>query len=322
MSMKLLARLLLIAALPLAIGPAAAQNYPAKPIKILTGFQPGGPTDIIARVIGDHMTRAWSQPVIVEARPGAAGNLAAELTARAPADGYTLHVGSAVLATMFNALYEKLSYNPDKDLVAIALLTRTPQVLAASGQTPVKNYHEFVDYLKKEGGKLGFGSPGIGTLPHMTAELFRMKIGAESVHVPYRGSAPFMDAFLKNEVQWSVDVLGGALRHKDKIRILAVTSNDRLPELPDTPSFVELGLPELETYSAFILYGPASLPKAMVKTVSDEMGRGLRDPQLVDRLKNVGYYAAPMSTEDVARFIDAERARWIPVIKANSIKVE
>jgi len=260
--------------------------------------------------------------VIVEARPGAAGNLAAELTARAPADGYTLHVGSAVLVTMFTTLYDKLSYNPDKDLVPIALLTRTPQVLSASGQTPVANYHEFVAYLKKEGRRLSFGSPGIGTLPHMTAELFRMKIGAESVHVPYRGSAPFMDAFLKNEVQWTVDILGGSLRQKDKIKILAVTSKDRVPELPDTPSLVELGLPDLETYSAFILYGPAALPAPLVKRIAEEMDRGLKDPQSVDRLKNVGYYAAPMAEGELARFIADERARWIPVIKANNIKVE
>lgn len=185
-----LAAAALAGAISILAGPLAAQEYPNKPIKILTGFPPGGPTDIMARVLGDYLTRTWGQPSIVEARPGAAGNVAADLTVHAPPDGYTIYVGGLAITTLFKALYEKLSYDPEKDLTVISMLTRTPLVLEANLQVPSKTYSEFVELMKKEGDKLNYCSPGIGTTPHLAAELLRMKIGAKAFTYPTAARPP------------------------------------------------------------------------------------------------------------------------------------
>ena len=305
-----------------AAAPGVAQDYPSKPVRILVVFQPGGPTDIITRVLADHLTRAWGQPVVAEFKPGAAGNLAADLTAKAPADGHTLNVTSMVVPTIFKHMYDKLNYDPEADLVAISGLTRTPMVLEVNLHVPVRNYDDFVGYMKKEAGKLNFGSPGIGTMPHLAAELVRAKIGVASVHIPYRGGTPFLDAFLKNEVQWSVDVLQTAVAQRERIRPIAVTSAARIPDLPDVPSIVELGHPDLEAYSTFILVGPKGIPKPVVDKIAAEVGRALREPASIDRLRAGGIYAHPAPPEETVRFLDGERAKWVPIVKANNIRAE
>jgi len=302
--------------------PAAAQDYPNKPIKILVGFQAGGPTDTLSRIIGDYLTRTWGQPVVVEARPGAAGNVAAELTARAPADGYTLHVNSMVVFNVYPAMYEKLAYDAKKELVPIAILTRTPMVVETNLQVPVKNFQEFIGFMKRDGAKTNFGSPGVGTLPHLAAELFRIRMGLASTHIPYRGTAPFADALLKNEVQWGVDPIGTAVMQRDKLRVLAIMASERAKELPDVPTLAELGYAGMEASSAFMVTGPIGIPKPIVERIATGFGAALREPQTIERLKAVGLYPDPMTTEQTVKFLADEEAKWVPLIKANNIKAE
>lgn len=303
-------------------GHASAQEWPTKPVKIIIGFQPGGPSDVISRIVGDYLSKAWGQPIVVESRPGAAGNLAADLTAHAPADGYTMHLASMVVQSMYKAMYDKLNYDPEKDLVAVARLTATPMVLEVNNHVPVKTYDEFVAYLKKDGAKLNFGSPGVGTLPHLAAELYRARLGVGGVHVPYRGTAPFLDALLKNEVQWSVDVLGSVLAQKDKIRPFAVTAHQRIPDLPDVPTLAELGVKDAEAYTTWILVGPSAMPKPLVDKIAADVGKALADKATLDRLRAGGIYASYAGPADTLAFLNAEREKWVPIIKANNIKAE
>ncbi|MBM3486402.1 MAG: tripartite tricarboxylate transporter substrate binding protein [Alphaproteobacteria bacterium] len=312
----------LTAAALVAALPAAAQDWPTKPIRIITGFVAGGPTDILARVLGEYMTRQWGQPVVVEARTGAGGNVAADLTARAAPDGYTFHVTSITVSTIFPWLYEKLSYDVNKDLMPIAVLTRTPLVLQTSMPFPVKSYQEFVALMRKETGKHNFGSPGVGSMVHLAAELFKARHGFDSTHIAYRGAAPFGEALVKNEVQWGTDSIGNAVIHKDRIRVLAVADSKRAPEFPDVPTLAELGVANFEVHTTFILYGPAGLPAAIAQKMEAAALAGMREPFALDRLKTIGVNPSPLSTADTLRYIESERAKWVPLIKANNIKAE
>ncbi|MBM3486403.1 MAG: hypothetical protein FJX67_07180 [Alphaproteobacteria bacterium] len=300
----------------------AAQDWPTKPIRILTGFQAGGPTDAIARILGDHFARVWGQPVVAEAKPGAGGNVAADLTARAAPDGYTLHVNSAAIAIFYPALYEKLSYDPVKDLVAIGVVTRTPLILETSMAFPPNDFAEFVALMRRDGAKFNYGSPGIGTTVHLAAELLKSRLGIQSTHIAYRGAAPFGEALLKNEVQWGIDPIGNAVIHKGKYKLHAVAAARRVEEFPDVPIFAELGHVDLEIYTAHALFAPAGLPPALVERISAETIRALRDPASVERLRRVGLYAAPMTPAETTRYFAAERDRWVPLIKANNIRAE
>jgi tripartite-type tricarboxylate transporter receptor subunit TctC len=302
--------------------PEAADLYPSKPIRILTGFQPGGPTDLLARVVGDHLHKTWGQPVIADARPGAAGNLASEMAARSPGDGYTLVVTPITILATFKQLYGNLTYDPEKDLVPITVLTSTPQVLEVNPLLPVKTFQEFAAYVKKEGKTLNFGTPGIGTFPHLAAELLKMRLGFESTHVPYRGTAPFVDAILKNEVQWGIDILGTSMTQRDKVRVLAVASKTRIAEHPDVPTFTEVGYPEIDPSTMFLMSGPATLPKDMVDKLAQEIGRGLRDPASAERLRNIGQWPAPTTPEEAMEIVVTQRTKWLEVIRRANIKVE
>ncbi|MBM3486401.1 MAG: tripartite tricarboxylate transporter substrate binding protein [Alphaproteobacteria bacterium] len=302
--------------------PAAAQDWPTKPVRLIIGFAPGGSTDVIGRSIGEYLTRVWGQPVVVESKPGAASNVAADHTAKSPPDGHTLLIGGVTIMATFKALYEKLPYDADKDLVAVNLLTRTPMIVETNALIPPTDFKSFIDWLKKESGKTNFGSPGIGTTPHVAGEFLRMRIGVESTHIPYRGTTPFIDGFLKNEVQWSMDVPNTAITQKDKVRALAVTSRTRIPELPNVPTVHEVGMPELESYFAFLLYAPSQTPRALVERIHRDVNAALRDPVAVQRLNNAVLYPAPSTFEEIAAFIAAEKAKWVPVIQANNIKAQ
>jgi tripartite-type tricarboxylate transporter receptor subunit TctC len=308
--------------LTLAGGPSSAQQYPSKPIRILTGFQAGGPTDLLARVVGDHLHKVWGQPVIADARPGAAGNLASELAARAPGDGYTLVVTPITILATFKQLYGNLTYDPERDLVPITVLTNTPQVLEVNPQLPVRNFQEFAAHLKAEGKSLNFGTPGIGTFPHLAAELLKMRLGVESTHVPYRGTAPFVDAILKNEVQWAIDILGTSVTQREKIRVLAVASKTRIAEHPDVPTFTELGYPEIDPATMFLMSGPSTMPKDLVDKLAQEIGRGLNDPASAERLRTIGQWPAPTTSDEAIQIVATQRAKWLEVIRRANIKVE
>jgi tripartite-type tricarboxylate transporter receptor subunit TctC len=300
-----------------------AQTYPSKPVKILTGYPPGGPTDVIGRVLADHMTAAMGQPFYVEGKPGAAGNVAGAILANSPPDGYTLYiVGLGIMAVNYD-LYSNMTYDPAKAFAPITLLVNLPIVLEVNAKLNITTYKDFIAYAKS-GVKLNHGSPGIGTLPHLAAELFKSKIGFESAHVPYRGSGSFATGMMQGEVQWAFDVTNTALTlYQNKfVNLLAVTSNGRYPSFPDTPSVVEVGIPDFVSTTWFGLVAPAATPKAIIDRLHAEIARGWAMPEVAQRLKNAGLDPATTTPEETAKIFTADRARWGAVVRANHITAE
>jgi len=315
--------MLAAAALAAAATAAQAQGYPTKPIKIISGFQPGGPTDVGARIVGEWLTKVWGQQVVVENRPGAGGNIAAEATMRAPADGYTLYLSASGAMVSNQFMYEKLPFDPEKDFAPITVVMTAAFVLVVNDEFKARSFKDFAEVLKKDGSRINYGSPGIGTLPHVSGELLKSTLRVASTHVPYRGTAPYVEGILKNEVQWSIDVPSSVIARKGKLHPLAVTvAGDGQIFLPGVPTFAALGYPQMEGAAWFALVAPAATPKDLVEKISAEVNRALRDAEFRERFTKIGYAPAPMTPAETARFFAAERRKWGPVIKANNIKVE
>ena len=318
-------RAVLIAVLAfLVAGAADAQTYPSKPVRLVNGFQPGGPTDVIGRILADHLTKAMGQQFIVEAKPGAAGNLAGEIVANSAPDGYTLYVSASGVLVANHALYGNMSYDPASALTPISILVRIPMPLDVNSKVPVTSYAGFLAYAKANPGKLNHGSPGIGSVPHLAAELFRKRVGFASEHVPYRGSAPFAQGITQGEVQWGFDSPSTALQmvRNGSIRVLAISGAKRDESFPDTPTLDELGLKDSDWTSFFALVGPAKLSKDIIDKLYAEVARAWKDPEVAQRLKNVGFAPAGLSPEDSARLIARDRAIWTQVVRDNNMKAE
>lgn len=314
--------LIAVAALGLT-GAGHAQTYPSKPVRILTGYPPGGPTDVIGRVLTDHLTQAMGQPFYVEGKPGAAGNVAGSILANSPPDGYTLYiVGLGIMAVNYD-LYSNMSYDPGKAFAPITLLVNLPIVLEVTSKLNISSYKDFVAYAKS-GAQLNHGSPGIGTLPHLAEELFTTKIGFKSAHVPYRGSGSFATGMMQGDVQWSFDVTNTAisLYQNGFVKLLAVTSEGRYPSFPDTPTIAEVGLPELTSTTWFGLVAPAATPKPIIDRLHDEIARGWAIPEVAARLKNTGLDPATTTPEETAKIFAADRAKWGAVVREHNIKPE
>lgn len=310
-------------AFALAAGAAHAQTYPNKPVKLINGFQPGGPTDVIGRILADHLTKTMGQIFIVEAKPGAAGNIAGEYVAHQPADGYTLYIAAWSAVIVNKALY-KLPYDPDTQLTPISLLARINLPLVVNSKLPVASYAEFVQYGKANAGKLNHGSPGIGTQPHLAAELWRQRVGIQSEHVPYRGSGPYAQGMMQGEVQWAFDSPNTALTllKNGNIKVLAISGAGRDPSFPDVATLRELGMPDTEWDAYFSLLGPGGLPKEIAARLSAEVARGWKDPEVAQRFKNVGFIPAATSPEETTRIFVRDRALWTKVVRDNNMKAE
>ena len=302
---------------------AEAQSYPSKPVRMLTGYPPGGPTDLIGRVMTDYLTAKMGQPFYVEGKPGAAGNVAGEILSKSPPDGYTLYiVGLGNVAVNYD-MYSNMTYDPIKAYAPISLLVQLPVVLEVNAKLPPSNYKEFLAYAKS-GVKLNHGSPGIGTLPHLAAELFRSRIGFQSAHIAYRGTGPFSTAMMQGEVQWAFDVPNTALTLSKNgfAKLLAVTSASRDPSFPDIPTLVELGLPDFVATTWFGLVAPAGTPKPIIDQLAAEVDRGLKTQEVADRLRKAGLDPAPTTPEQTAKIFAEDRVRWSKVVRDNHIKAE
>jgi len=304
-------------------GIAAADGYPARPVRVLTGFAPGGATDVIGRVLTDTLTDRLGQSFYLDGKPGAAGNLAGELLANAPPDGYTLYLVGMGVAVINHALYGNLSYDPATAFAPVTLLVRLPLILEVKAAMPVADYRGFVA-LARGGARLNHGSPGIGTLPHLAAALFAAKIGFESAHVPYRGTGPFTAAMMQAEIDWAFDVPSATLTllSGGAIKPLAVTAAARYAAFPTVPTFVELDLPDFVIDSWFALVAPAGTPHAIVELLSREVAQGFARPEAATRLRALGFEPATSSPEETAAIFAADRARWGAVVEANHIKAE
>ena len=319
-----------MAALALALavfaGEALAQAWPAgKPVRILTGYPPGGPTEIIGHVLADHLSRAFNTTFYMEGKPGAAGNLAGELMVNAPPDGYTLNIAGLGILTVNKTLYgEKMSYDPATAFAPITMLVRLPIILEANGKIPVKSYSEFVGYAKANSGKLNHGSPGIGTLPHLAAELFAQRVGFKSEHVAYRGTGPFSQGMMQGELQWAFDVPNTAMTmaKNGHVKLLAVSGTQRYKPFPDVPTLDEVGFRDTDWTTYFALVGPSGIPQDVVVKLNQAITVGWKDPKVTERLSNAGLDPYTTTPEEMAKIVARDRDMWSKIVRDSNIKVE
>ncbi|HRN06378.1 MAG TPA: tripartite tricarboxylate transporter substrate binding protein [Ottowia sp.] len=315
-----------LVALPLALGASAAsaQAYPSKPIRWLVPYPAGGGSDFLARTIGQQLSTQIGQPVVIENKPGGNTAIAASDVARAPADGYT--VLSADNGTMvFNtALYGKLSYNPDKDLTPVTLMGRFPMILVVGPSSDAKDAKDFIAKAKAAPGKISYGSAGAGSPHHLAMEMLKSRTGVHMVHIPYRGAAPALADLAGGQIPvMMVDMAAGAAFIKSgKIRPLAVANDKRLPQLPEVPTFDELGVKGVESAALVGLVGPAALPADVKATLQKQVAAAIHSPAISQKLIEFGVEPVGSSTADYAALLKSENARWHQLIKDLKITLD
>jgi tripartite-type tricarboxylate transporter receptor subunit TctC len=311
------------AALPAVSRIARAQAYPSRPVRIIAPFAPGGPTDIIARLMGQWLSERLGQPFVIENRTGAGGNIGTEAVVRAPPDGYTLlMVGSDTGAT--NAtLYDKLNFNFIRDIAPVAGIIVVPLIIVVNPAVPAKTIPEFIAYAKANPGKINMASGGVGSTPHVAGELFKMMAGVNLVHVPYRGGGPAVTDLLGGQVQVMFAPTPPSIEHirSGKLRALAVTTATRSDALPDIPTVGEF----VPGYEASNWYGvgiPKNTPADIVDKLNKEINAGLADPKIKARLAVLGVTPLVVSPADFGRLIAEETEKWAKVIKSVGIKAD
>jgi len=301
---------------------AAAAEYPLRPVHMIVGFPPGGVTDLGARIVAEWLSQRFNQSFIVENKPGASTQLAAETVVHAPADGYTLLMASSTNAINV-ALYNKHNYDFVHDIAPVASVVQFPLVLEVHPSVPVKTVPELIAYAKADPGQMNLASFGTGTGSHLAGELFKMMAGIKMVHVPYRGSGPMLVDLLGGQVQAAFDNLPSSIQYlrSGQLRPLAVTTATRLDALPDVPTLSET-LPGYEA-SAWIGVGaPANTPADIIATLNNEINAGLLDPQIMAKVANLSAVVLAGSSADFGKLIAADVAKWTRVIRAADIKPE
>lgn len=303
-------------------GPAAlAQAWPTKPIKVIVNFPPGGAADQLARAVGVPLGEALGQPVVIENRAGANGNIGGDAVARSPADGYTLLMSSGGMVSINPHLYAKMSFDPAKDLVPVAAAARVLLFLEVRPSLPVHNVKEFMAYLKANPGKVSYGSPGNGSSPHLAAEMLKAQTNLYAVHVPYRGAAPALQDLLGGQIDFMFDPgIGLQQVRAGKLRLLAVGSPRRSPLFPDVPTLGEAGLKGFDADTWFGFYAPAGTPPEVVSRLNREINRVLATPAVRERISAIGGVPAPMSPADFGVRASIDGVRFGALIKARNIK--
>ena len=308
----------------LAIGSiaAAAQDYPSRPVRWIVGFAAGGPVDIVARFMGQHLSETLGQPFVIETRPGAGGNLATQAVAGAAPDGYTL-MSIGHFNTINTALYPKAPFDFARDIAPVAGISQAPNVLLVNPSLPVKSVAELIAYMKTNPNKLSFGSSGNGTSSHLSGELFKAMTGTSMQHVPYRGTGPVMIDLMSGQVQVYFTSTVGLLPHlqQGKVRALAVTGAKRFDGLPDLPAIAE-AVPGFEVLTWIGVGAPRATPAAIVERLSREINAGLADPKITAKLVELGGTPDAATPEQLAQRIAAETAQWAKVVKASGTKIE
>jgi tripartite-type tricarboxylate transporter receptor subunit TctC len=312
----------LVALLAVTAG-ACAQQYPSKPIRIVIGFAAGGPSDVGARVIGQKLTEKWGQQVIIDIRPGAGGNIATEIVAKAPADGYTL-LEPAFAHAVNPFLYSKLPFDAVKDFAPILLFASIANVLVVHPSLPAHTVKELIAFAKAHPGQLIAGSAGNGTASHLAVELLNMLGGIKTTHVPYKGLAPAHTELMGGQLSMLFDgiVTGMPAVKAGRLRALAVTTARRWQGTPDIPTMSEAGLAGFEVNSWYGLLAPTGTPREIIQRLNSEVGRALREPDARERLYSIG--AEPMNgtPEEFAAYINAEMAKWSKVVKTAGLRAD
>lgn len=316
--MLLIGVLLLVAS-----GPALAQRYPNKPIRIIVAYTPAGTTDILARAIGHKMTESWGQPVIVDNRPGANGNIGTEIAARATPDGYTILMATAATHSINNTLYKKLTWDAVRDFAPIGLVAIVPNLLSVNNSLPVKNVKELIAYAKANPGRLNFGSPGNGSTAHLSMELLQSMTGIRMVHIPYKGSAGVLADLTAGQISLSMDNMPVYLPQAKagKIRALAVSADSRSPAAPDLPTVGE-SVPGFSAASWFGLAAPKNTPREIVDKLSAEAARILKLPDVNERLSGLGAQPVGGTPAEFAAFIKSETVKWAKVIRDAKVELQ
>ena len=311
-----------LAASTLAGGAQAQAGYPDRAIKLIGGFPPGGPADLSGRMLAQSLTEVLGQQVLVENKSGAAGNIASQLVADAKPDGYTLLIGTSIMSIV-PSIYDKLPYDPLKSFVAVAHFTTIPMIIVVPADGP-KSLQELVALLRREPGKHSYGSPGNGSLIHMGSLLLSQRAGAETLHVPYRGSAPAMQDTLAGRHAFQIDTLGSSKGFIDagRLRILAVCTNQRMAALPDVPTVKEItGFP-LQVVTWYLIFAPAGTPQPIVDRLSGAINQAIKAPFIVEKAKALGMEMVQSTPASSKQFYEDQIAMWAPIVKASGAKVE
>ena len=300
-----------------------AASYPSKPVRAIVGYAPGGGSDIMGRIMALELSKAFGQQMIIENRAGAAQNVAAELIARSPADGYTLFMSSAALGINIS-LYPKINYHPIKDFAPAALFAISPNLLITHPSLPVKTVKEFIAFAKQNPGKLNYSTSGSGSTQHLSGEMLKVMAGIGITHVPYRGSAPSMTALLSGEVEFSFNNIPASINYiqSNRLRAIAITSAKRSPLLPALPTMAEAGVPKFETATWSGLLAPAATPRDIVMKINQAVNTIVRTPEINKRLAQLGSDPVIETPEYFANFLKSEIERWAPVVKASGAKPE
>jgi tripartite-type tricarboxylate transporter receptor subunit TctC len=314
-----LGRLLAAATLGFACLAAAAQTWPTKPLRIVVTFPPGGAPDTLARLLADKWA-ALGQPVTVDNKPGAGGNIGADFVAKSPPDGATLVVGTVGTHAINASLYPNMPYNPQRDFTPITFLASTPNLLVVNNQVPARTVPELIELAKKT--PLTFGSSGSGTSIHLSGELFNTMAGVKMQHIPYKGRAQAIPDLLGGRITMIFDNMPSALPlvKAGELRAIAVTSAQRSPAAPQIPTLAESGLPGFEATSWFALFAPAGLPRDVQLKINAETARVLAMPDVKEKLATLGLDPAPGTPDQLATFVQAEVAKWAKVVKESGAK--
>jgi tripartite-type tricarboxylate transporter receptor subunit TctC len=301
-----------------------AQTLPAGPVRILVGFAPGGGTDILARIVAQKLQTMWGITVLVENRAGATGVIAAEFVAKAPPDGNTLlmaHINSHALAP---ALMPKLNYVVDRDFTPLTLVGITPNLLISNNDQPAKTVAELVAQCKANPGKVSFGSAGQGSAQHMALESFKLAAGVDTIHIPYKGSAPMLADLIGGQIGYSFDTMTAATPHvkSGKVRAIAQTRAKRASSYPNVPTMVEAGFPNFEATTWYGLAGPGKMPPAMAQRMNEDINKVLLMPDVVEKLAQFGAEDGGGSAQRFADFIRTEQVKWAKVVKDSNVKLD
>lgn len=316
---------LALVVLAAAVGVARAADYPSRPIKLIVPYAAGGPSDVQARLIAEYLSRDLKQTVFVENKAGAQGAIGAEAVAHGEPDGYTLLFTAGSVIVMNPMLYKKLSYDPDRELRVLAVVTDLPIVVIVHPSVPAKTLAEFVAYAKQNPGKLNFGSAGTGGVGHLSGELFKGTTGVEMTHVPYKGAGPALQDLISGNIQALFETIGTALPpiKSGLVRALGVSSSERVADLPDLPTVVESGYPDYRVSVWYGIAAPARVPEEIAQAISASMNRALNDEAFRASLTRIGFWPLRARSEaGIKEFMDADKARWSDVIRKLNISLD
>jgi tripartite-type tricarboxylate transporter receptor subunit TctC len=302
---------------------ARAQDFPNRQIRLIVPFPAGGPNDIIARLVGQRMSELFKQTIIIDNRSGQAGVLGTDVVAKAAPDGYTIGIVSAS-SIVINPTMEKIAYDPKKDLAPVTLVTTVPEMLVVAGNVPANNMAELVALARAQPGKLNFASAGVGGLPHLAGELFKLTAKIDIVHVPYRGAAPAINDLLGQQVQMVFLDLPVILPQiqAGRLKPIALGARQRAPTAPDVPTTAEVGMPDLLIENWYGMFAPSGTPQNIVAEINRVANAAMNDPQVKQKLADQGLTVAGDTPEQFRAFIDTETTKWAKVMNEAGVKIE